>query len=156
MDLVWLVYCISLLTPIGTFFTMIAVMCALALIGLMIYRGAECDQRDYYGAERNAKQTEKAKWAMARVKGVLMVLIPSMTILTFLPTPKTAYMMVGAYAAQKVAENGKVQETGGKVLTLINQKLDDYIDDGLKEAEDKALKETKRAIDRELKNKRKE
>ena len=151
MDLVWLVYLISLLTPIGTFFTMIAVFCAFALVGLMIYRGAECDQRTYYNDAANAKQTEKAKWTMARVKTVLIVFIPCVTFLTFLPTPKTAYMMVGAYAAQKVAENGKVQETGGKVLALINQKLDQYLDDGIKELQDKAEKEVEKASRKERK-----
>lgn len=145
MDLVWLVYLISLLTPIGTFLTMIAVFCGAALIGLMIYRGAECDQRSYYNDAGNAKQTEKAKWAMGHVKTVLFVLIPCMIFLTLLPTPKTAYMMVGAYAAQKVAENGKVQETGGKVLALINQKLDQYLDEGIKELQDKAEKEVEKS-----------
>jgi hypothetical protein len=50
--------------------------------------------------------------------------------------------MVGAYATQKIAENDKVQETGGKVLKIINQKLDTYIDDGIAEAE-KAAKSKK-------------
>ena len=48
--------------------------------------------------------------------------------------------MVGAYAAQKVAENDKVQQMSGKVLTIIEQKLDSYIEDGIKEAEDKVEK----------------
>ena len=156
MDLVWLVYVISLLTPIGTFFTMIVVFGSVSLIGLMIYRGAECDQRSYYNEHANKQQAEKAKWAMGHVKTALWIIIPSMIFLTLLPTPKTAYMMVGAYVAQKVAENDKVQETGGKVLTLINQKLDDYIEEGAKEAEEKAVKEAKRALDREVRNKRKE
>ena len=60
--------------------------------------------------------------------------------LIFLPTEKTAYTMVGAYAAQKVAENDKVQAMSGKVLTIIEQKLDNDIEDGIKEAEDKAKK----------------
>jgi hypothetical protein len=77
---------------------------------------------------------------MDHVKTALKVLIPCLLVITFLPAPKTAYMMVGAYAAQKVAENGKVQETGGKVLELINQKLDSYIEEGLEQVQKKGKK----------------
>jgi hypothetical protein len=61
-----------------------------------------------------------------------------------LPSEKTAYTMVAAYAAQKVAENDKVQQMSGKVLTIIEQKLDGYIEDGIKEAEAKVSKQTKK------------
>lgn len=60
-----------------------------------------------------------------------------------IPSQKTAYMMVGAYATQKVAENPKVQDMSGKVLTIIEQRLDGYINDGIKEAEDKIKKASK-------------
>ena len=60
-----------------------------------------------------------------------------------IPSQKTAYMMVGAYATQRVAENPKVQDMSGKVLTIIEQKLDGYIEDGIKEAEDKIKKASK-------------
>jgi hypothetical protein len=46
--------------------------------------------------------------------------------------------MVGAYATQKIAENDKVQETGSKVLKIINQKLDGFIDEGIEQAEKSA------------------
>jgi hypothetical protein len=144
MDLVWLVYGISLLTPIGSLFTFFVAISICAIIGLMVYRGAECSQEDYYNEAKNKKQAEKAEWAMGRVIFALKVLIPSLALITFLPSPKTAYMMVGAYAAQKVSENGKVQETGGKVLTIINQKLDEYVDEGIKAATDKAEKASKK------------
>lgn len=65
--------------------------------------------------------------------------------LILLPSEKTAYTMVGAYAAQKVAENDKVQQMSGKVLTIIEQKLDGYIDEGVKEAEDKLKKAEEKA-----------
>jgi len=146
MDLVWLVYGISLLNPIGSLFTFGAAFSILAIIGLLIYRGAECTQEDWYKEDKNKKQAEKAAWAMHRVYIALKVLIPCLIVMTLLPAPKTAYMMVGAYAAQKVAENGKVQETGGKVLELINQKLDGYIDEGMKEAEAKVSKEIKKKV----------
>jgi hypothetical protein len=134
MDLALLVYAISLLAPIGTVTMITAIIAAFAIAGLMLYRAAECSQESWYNKERNKEQTEKAAWAMSRVGDAFKVLIPAIFILIILPTQKTAYMMVGAYAAQKVVENKSVQDTGGKVLTLINQKLDAYIDEGVAEA----------------------
>jgi hypothetical protein len=145
MDLVLLVYGISLLTPIGSVAMMVALISVFAIVGLMIYRASECSQESYYNSERNEQRAKDAEWAMGRVGVALKVLIPTVFLLIVLPTQKTAYMMVGAYAAQKVAENGKVQETGSKVLQLINQKLDDYIDEGIAEAEQKAEKLTKKS-----------
>lgn len=140
MDLVWLVYGISLLSGFGGMLTAAAIISTCSIIFLLIYRAAEGSQEDYYDDGRNAKRADKAKWAMGHVKTALVVSVTSIILLTFLPTPKTAYMMVGAYAAQKVAENEKVQETGGKVLNLINQKLDEYIEEGIKEAQDKVVR----------------
>lgn len=134
MDLALLVYAISLLSPIGAVATAITVVSCLAIIALMMYRAADCSQEDYYNAERNEKQKDKAEWAMGRVGVAFRFLVPAVIVLILLPTPKTAYIMVGAYAAQKVVENKSVQDTGGKVLTLINQKLDHYIDEGIAEA----------------------
>jgi UPF0716 family protein affecting phage T7 exclusion len=134
MDLALLVYAISLLTPIGTVALLTVIIASIAIGIMLIYRGAECSQETWYNKEKNQQQTEKAKWAMSRVGDAFKVLIPAVFILIILPSQKTAYMMVGAYAAQKVVENKSVQDTGGKVLTLINQKLDHYIDEGIAEA----------------------
>ena len=53
-------------------------------------------------------------------------------VITILPSEKTAYTAVGAYAAQKVAENEKVQQLFGKVLKIIEQKLADYTNEAVK------------------------
>jgi hypothetical protein len=154
MDLALLVYAISLLAPIGTVMMLTAIIAAIAIAGLMLYRAAECSQENWYNEEKNRKQTEKAAWAMSRVGDALKVLIPTVMLLIVLPTQKTAYMMVGAYAAQKVVENKSVQDTGGKVLTLINQKLDQYIDEGIAEvtkvpekAKEKVKEKVKKAVE---------
>jgi hypothetical protein len=55
--------------------------------------------------------------------GLLNVMIPSQ---------KTAYIMVGAYATQQIAEDPKVQQLGAKTLKLIESKLDEYIDEAEK------------------------
>ena len=48
-----------------------------------------------------------------------------------MPNERTAYMMVGAYATQKVAQSDLAQESGQKVMKIIQQKLDSYIDEGV-------------------------
>lgn len=135
MDLVWLVYGISLLSGFGGMLMTATIISTCAIVFLLMYRGMECTQQNYYGERENQKRAENGKWAMGHVKTAMIVFITSSVLLTFLPSEKTAYLMVGAYATQKIAENDKVQETGGKVLKIINQKLDTYIDDGIAEAE---------------------
>jgi hypothetical protein len=132
MDLALLVYAISLLHGIGAFFTALIMLCGAVGIGNFIY------WIDSYGEDR-VEGVRKRLWK------AFWVAIVSAWFLILLPTEKTAYTMVGAYAAQKVAENDKVQQMSGKVLTIIEQKLDAYIDDGMKEAEDKLKKAEEKA-----------
>ena len=132
MDLALLVYGISLLHGIGAFFTCMIMLCAAVGIGNFIY-----------WIDSYSPSEEKVAGIRKRLWKAFWVAIVSAWFLILLPTEKTAYTMVGAYAAQKVAENDKVQQMSGKVLTIIEQKLDAYIDDGIKEAEDKVKKEKK-------------
>lgn len=143
MDLVWLVYGISLLSGFGGILTAAVAVAVCAMIFLLIYRAAECTEEDYYNEQRNKKRAEKGVWATNHLKTAFKILLTCTILLTLLPSQKTAYMMVGAYATQKIAENDKVQETGGKVLTIINQKLDEYVDEGIKEATDRASRKSK-------------
>jgi hypothetical protein len=131
MDLALLVYGISLLHGIGVFFVAILFIAAATMAGNFIY------WVDGYGEDRSEgckNRAWKAFW----------VGVCACWALILLPTEKTAYTMVGAYAAQKVAENDKVQQMSGKVLTIIEQKLDGYIEEGLKEAEEKVNKQAKK------------
>ena len=138
MDLVLLVYCISLLSGFSGIGITIMIVSASAVAFLIMYRAMECNEAGYYSDYENEKRRQKGENASKIIKFSIIAWFCSALFLTFLPSEKTAYMMVGAYAAQKVVENDKVQETGGKVLKLINQKLDDYIDEGTKEVEKKA------------------
>ena len=142
MDLVWLVYAISLLHGFGTLLIMSAIISGFFGVCFLIYRGVECSQESWHGERELQRRAEKGKWAMGHVKTCLKVFIACSVLATLLPTEKTAYMMVGAYATQKIAENDKVHETGGKVLKIINQKLDQYVEEGIAEAE----KQAERAI----------
>lgn len=44
----------------------------------------------------------------------------------FVPTERTAYTMVGAYAAQKIATDPTVARLNSKVIELIERKIDEY------------------------------
>lgn len=64
---------------------------------------------------------------LVKVSIFLVVMITGVRV--FVPDQKTSWMMVGAYATQKVAESGTMQESSAKVIKLINAKLDSLIED---------------------------
>ena len=122
MDLALLVYGISVFSSLGTVSVVILAMSLLVLIITSIsYLDETCRDKVFWykGATRS-----------------LIVLISALIIVIVTPSEKTMYTMVGAYAAQKVAEDPKVQQLSGKVLKLVETKLDTYIE----EAEKKVTK----------------
>lgn len=124
MDLALLVYAINTLSGIRGILGALVGLSILIVLGLFIYMS------DQYGEDNKNKL-----WAWKRVKMWFGIGLTAVFLVVLLPSQKTAYTMVGAYAAQKVSENEKVQQLSGKVLTIIEQKLDGYIDEGVKEAE---------------------
>jgi len=129
MDLALLIYGISVLGSIIPILGILVGISGAACLGLLIYLS------DTYES-----QTEKKAWAWKRIKFWFGTGIFILFVMALLPSEKTAYTMVGAYAAQKVVENDKVQEMSGKVLKVIEQKLDGYIEEGV-EAAKQAVKE---------------
>lgn len=129
MDLALLVYAISLLSGIGKFFVTLFIVALIAAILNGVYWIDISSYADDY--------KEKVVGIKKRVWTAFWVAVVSAWMLILLPSEKTAYTMVGAYAAQKVAENDKVQQMSGKVLTIIEQKLDSYVDEGMQEAKAK-------------------
>jgi TRAP-type C4-dicarboxylate transport system permease large subunit len=137
MDLALLVYGISLLHGISAFFVSAIVICGVGNVFFFMWYVTETDRKSYYSQKENDEREANGKMCIKWIKRLLATAAIASFLLIFVPTEKTAYTMVGAYAAQKVAENEKVQQMSGKVLTIIEQKLDSYIDQGIKEAEDK-------------------
>lgn len=129
MDLALLVYVINTLSGIRGILGALAGLSALIVLGLFLYMG------DQYGEDNNNKL-----WAWKRVKMWFGIGLASVFLVVLLPSQKTAYTMVGAYAAQKIAQDPKVEQMGSKVLVIINQKLDSYIDEGIEKAVEKAKK----------------
>lgn len=131
MDLALLVYGISLLSGIKAFFILVLIGCAVFAFGNFVHWG------ESYGDDHTPG-------FISRTWKVFWVTVICAWVLIFTPSERTAYTMVGAYAAQRVAENEKVQQMSGKVLTIIEQRLDGYIAEGLDSAKetvkDKAAK----------------
>ena len=150
MDLALLVYGISLLGKISGFFGVTIFIAACCAIGSGIYRATECTEESWYGETTNAKRKAKAAGVDKFLKRSIIAIVLAAWGMILLPDEKTAYTMVAAYAAQKVTENGKVQELSSKVLTIIDQKMDQFIEEGTKELNkkaDKAMKDAKDKVD---------
>ena len=128
MDLALLVYGISLLEKFQFFFGMgLFILFVVGFASLLL----------------TTDGTVKPDTARKVLKRCAITAVCFAFILTILPNEKTAYTMVGAYAAQKIAQDVRTQEVGSKVLTIINQKLDGYITDGAKGLEEKLGNATK-------------
>ncbi len=69
--------------------------------------------------------TEAIKITKAKATLIIILIISGISAL--LPTSRTIYLMMGASAASQLAQS----ETGTKVLTLLNAKLDTAITDEL-------------------------
>ena len=140
MDLALLVYGISILGKMEPVLGITIGFTIASLFIALLYRFIALNVESWDGAETIKRKKENRipteKW-IKRFFGILAV---TTIFAVAIPSEKTAYMMVGAYATQKIAENDKVQETGQKVLSIINQKLDSYIEDGLKQVENKSKK----------------
>lgn len=114
MDLALLVYGISVFSSLGI------VSLVILILSLTVLVVTSLSYLDY-------SCSDKAFWHKGVTRS-LAVLISALIIVIVTPSEKTMYTMVGAYAAQKVAEDPKVQQLSGKVLKLVETKLDSYIE----------------------------
>lgn len=145
MELAFLVYSISLLNSMTCVFIALAIASGILAFayGLVtsVYHSKYTSR--YYDKDQieffKAKGAKTWKWTKIWLSmGAAFVVFAN-----FIPSQKTAYMMVGAYAAQKVAENPKTIELSGKVIKIIEANLDKYVDEAFEEAKKAATKGTK-------------
>lgn len=147
MELAFLVYGISLLTGINVLFSISIVASAAILIGYLIYhlepngdsyvrKKEEILTSRYYNEDSRSRllndlETNK-KNGVFRIRAAIASLVIAAMGIVFTPSEKTAWIMVGAYAAQKVVTSPGMQDTGNKIVTIINNKLDSFITEGVK------------------------
>ncbi len=134
MDLALLVYGISVMSKLSVLLFAVVVISVIVMGISMLVRVFHIKEtwhssrdNEIYDARRSAA-LRVAKWSAG-------VFLGASIISALIPSEKTAYTMVGAYAAQKVAENENVQRISGKVLAVIEQKLDTYIQEGVAKVE---------------------
>jgi hypothetical protein len=138
MDLALLIYGISFASSLNGLMVFIGIITGIAIIGMTMYRVIECVPESWDGEKASQLKLAKAAAIDRKLWFTGIVFSIAVFLHVAIPNEKTMYMMVGAYATQKVAENDKVQETGKKVLTIIEQKLDTYVEEGVKEATKRA------------------
>lgn len=68
------------------------------------------------------------KTGIPDAKKIFLVFIPTFFICLLVPGKQTIYMMAGVEFAQEIASSPKTKELGGKVLNLINKKLDEELE----------------------------
>ena len=142
MDLALLVYVISVITSIKIPLIIGTIVLGVSFIGLtiakMVYVAPSDYDRKYKLEEYTETKNAVNRWW--KTVGVVVGVVAFVNVIT--PSEKTMYVMVGAYAAQKITENDKVISMSSKVLKIIETKLDGYIDDAEKELKQKVEKAT--------------
>ena len=117
MSLMWWIYLASVVDGLKCILIVIAVICGVCVLFGGIFGGMFI--MDFHNTPENWKLWRKL------IKIGTITFVSSLLLFPVVPTEKTVYMMVGAKASSEIIANPKVQETGGKVLQLINQKLDE-------------------------------
>lgn len=142
MDLALLVYGISVIASIKIPLIIGTILFAAGFAGLtiakMIYVTPSEYDRKYKIQEYTETKNAVNRWW--KTVGIVAAVVTFFNVIT--PSEKTMYVMVGAYAAQKITENDKVVAMSSKVLKIIETKLDGYIDDAEKELKQKVEKAT--------------
>lgn len=113
MELALLVWGVSMLK--GITFLLIAVS-SVFLLAALIYLMASADYPGF-----------KIRWRWPI--GYLVAASAVTTLNIAIPSERTAYIMIGAYATQQIAQDPKSAQIGSKVLTIINNKLNSIIDE---------------------------
>lgn len=131
MTLALIVYLIYTLADIKIF-----LHCLIGISGIVLFASTltRCLQEDYSWSFKdiNCKILKDDVVAFRRyvkltIKYSFISCVTASVLVALIPSEKTAWLMVGAYAGQKVAENENVQRLSGKVLVVIEQKIDSYI-----------------------------
>jgi len=109
----WTIYLIDVLENLGclVFIALLISAFAAFISGMMMTE----DWRD----TTNTKRTFKSACITIAVCSLFLV---------FIPAKKTMYLMVGAYAVERVVETPEAKEFGSKLLKVVNSKLDEMIE----------------------------
>lgn len=139
MTLALIVYLIYSISAIHVFLKVGLFITLMTLIVTSAIRLAREDYSWYFNQDGTLKDEIKSFRNMIdkSIKYSSIIAIILSFFITIIPSERTAWMMVGAYTGQKIAENEKVQQLSGKVVAIIENKLDDYINEQVEKANSK-------------------
>ena len=130
MELAFLVYALGFLGKLQVALSCILIVTGVTAFFIFMFGSIEHKSTMEYQRE-DSKKYQKAEAQLAADKKIIKRLLYSaaacLTLLVMLPSEKTAYTMVGAYAVQAVATHPATVEISAKVLKLINNKLDEHL-----------------------------
>ena len=138
MGLLFLIYIINILNPIHNWLTTISVISFVAAIVIYFFIALSFAED---GNEELRKKT------VPYANFVIKILIFSSVLGIVVPNEKTAYMMTAGYIAQHIAQSDAMDKAinestviTNKIVTIVNKKLDSYIDESTKEIEKQVAK----------------
>lgn len=114
MEFALFVYIAGIVGNLSAFFEVSATIVGLLFIALSLRTGMN---NDIYEKE------ESYPYRKALGKFMIVYIITGFFLVALIPTQKTMYLMAGAYGSQAIIQS----ETAGKVVKIVNSKLDEYI-----------------------------
>jgi len=125
MELALLVYGISVTSSFATFCVLLSTVLFIITFGRSMKYVSDLDFCSSFNNENLAVLVQTKK-SIVRFGGTAL-LLAFLTVL--IPSEKTMYVMVGAYAAQKISQAPETKVISEKVLKVIEQKLDEQINE---------------------------
>ena len=110
----WIIYGIDVLSNLSVLAFITFIISAIVLFIMLMGCG-----------ENNWRYDEQNKL----FKKAFIVILSVSTLMVFIPDKKTMYLMVGAYATEKIVETPEAKEFGNKLLNVVNNKLDKMLED---------------------------
>lgn len=116
MEIALFIWVASVVGNIGALLITTSVLCSL---WFLVWTAGTAIDNDIYKHQK--------PYPIRKVTGKFLVIYAALGLLfaAIIPSEKTMYMIAAGYGGQKVLES----EAAGKVVKIINQKLDSYIDE---------------------------
>ena len=118
MDLALLVYGISLLDRFHGMLLGGFVICVILTIIIYACRFAEYSDESYHDDRRLQRNKAGREYVAKHGPWAIIGAVVLLSIAIIIPSERTAYMMVGAYSAQKVYENQQNGTTYGHFVCI--------------------------------------
>lgn len=125
MSLALLVYLISTLKGVGIVSLIALIVSTLMFCAFTMGRDTDKDD-NYRRLNKEEKKTYEDECNKSATYSFFVACFAVLMII-FVPNERDAYIITGAYMAQKIYESPETAKLQGKVLTILNNKLDGYI-----------------------------